>query len=80
MSYILYSSIARAGGIDLFLGTEALSHPPEHPYRRRRSGARLERLRRAAGRALVRLGRAITRWGDRWAVAAGPQRGPAFCS
>ncbi len=72
MSYILYSSIARAGGIDLFLGTETFSHPPEHPHRRRhRSGTRLKRLRYAAGRGLVRLGRAITRWGDRWAVAAG---------
>lgn len=73
MSHILYSSIARAGGIDLFLGTEELSHPPEHPYRRRRrSGARLERLRGTAGRGLVRLGQAITRWGASLAPAAPP--------
>lgn len=69
MSYILYSSIARAGGIDLYLGTEALSHAPEHPYRRRRLGpGRLQAWRRAAGRGLIRLGRALTRWGSSWAL------------
>ena len=38
MSHILYSSIARAGGIDLFLGIEAVSHPPLHPRKRRHGG------------------------------------------
>ncbi|MEQ8354528.1 MAG: hypothetical protein RH942_03250 [Kiloniellaceae bacterium] len=73
MSYILYSSIARAGGIDLYLGTEAHSHPPYHPRRRRRSGpGNLQRLRRSAGRGLIRLGQAFSSWGTKWA--------PTVCS
>jgi len=65
MSYILYSSIARAGGIDLFLGLESVSHEPSHPVRRRRN-ARSPRLRRKIGRGLIVLGRWLTAWGSRW--------------
>lgn len=67
MSYILYSSIARAGGIDLLMGVESFSHPPTHPYRRRRPADRLARLRRRFGQGLLRLGGLLTRWGKRWA-------------
>jgi hypothetical protein len=71
MSYILHSSIARAGGIDLLLGSAAVSHAPYHPRRRRRAGpGRLTRLRRASGYGLIVLGNAVTRWGKRWAPTA----------
>jgi hypothetical protein len=78
MSYILYSSIARAGGIDLLLGSEAVSHAPLDPALRRRRGrtraARRQQLRRRIGRNLIRLGQALTRWGRRWAPA--PEAAP----
>lgn len=68
MSYILYSSIARAGGIDLYLGVDSLSHPPLKPVRRRRAN-RARQLRRRGGQALIRLGETLTRWGGKWAPA-----------
>ncbi|MPZ09346.1 MAG: hypothetical protein GEU89_03930 [Kiloniellaceae bacterium] len=72
MSYILYSSIARAGGIDLLLGMESFSHPPYHPLRRHSKGyGRAARLRRRSGRALIGLGGVLTNWGRRWAQPAG---------
>lgn len=79
MSYILYSSIARAGGIDLLLGTESFAHEPAHPLRRRPERRRLAALRRASGRALVALGGALIRWGRAWAPApaGGATRRPA---
>jgi hypothetical protein len=68
MSYILYTSIARAGGIDLLLGMESFAHEPTHPLVRQSRGyGRLARLRRRSGRALIGLGDALTRWGRRWA-------------
>ena len=71
MSYILYASIARAGGIDLLLGNEAFVTAPDHPLRRRASRpGRLRRLRRTSGRALIALGGRLTRWGRAWAPAA----------
>lgn len=78
MSYILYSSIARAGGIDLLLSMESYSHQPNHPYRRRKTGpGRLARLRRHGGQALIAFGGAMIRWGKRWAppAAATPANG-----
>jgi len=71
MSYILYSSIARAGGIDLLLSLE--SFPPEPVRRPRRRTARLTRLRRGSGRALIALGATLTAWGRRWAPPAAAQ-------
>jgi len=69
MSYILYSSIARAGGIDLLLGMESFSHPPYHPLRRRAKGTgRLARLRRASGQTLIAVGKLLMRWGRSWAT------------
>jgi hypothetical protein len=74
MSYILYSSIARAGGIDLLMGIEAVSHAPDHRFNRpralRRDRRRLAALRRRSGQALIRLGEALTRRGRRWAPPA----------
>jgi hypothetical protein len=64
MSYILHSSIARAGGIDLLLGTEAFSHPPEHPVRRRRVAGRT--LRQRLGRGMILAGRRLAAWGAKW--------------
>lgn len=69
MSYILYSSIARAGGIDLLLGTESVSHAPLDPALRRRRANKVRRLRRRAGQALIRLGGTLIRWGRKWAPA-----------
>ena len=69
MSYILYSSIARAGGVDLLLGTEAVSHAPLDPALRRRRANKIRRLRRQSGQALIRLGETLTRWGRQWAPA-----------
>jgi hypothetical protein len=72
MSYILYTSIARAGGIDLLLSMESFSHAPNHPLVRRSKGpGLLTRLRRRSGRALIGLGGALTGWGRRWAAPAG---------
>jgi hypothetical protein len=72
MSYILYSSIARAGGIDLLLSMESFSHEPNHPLVRRSKGPGIvARLRRRSGRALIGLGGALTDWGRRWAAPAG---------
>ena len=83
MSYILYSSIARAGGIDYMLGLESFARPHSHPVNRRSAAAsrgagrknakRLATLRRQSGQALIGLGRALTRWGRHWA----PQGSPA---
>jgi len=70
MSYILYSSIARAGGIDLLLGLEAVSHAPLDPALRRRRANKVRRLRRRSGQTLIRLGEALTRWGRKWDPAA----------
>jgi hypothetical protein len=89
MSYVLYSAIARAGGIDLLLGMESFARPhadavnrrPGKPYkpalqsslRRSQAFAGLRRsqafagLRRQGGRALIGLGRTLTRWGRHWA-------------
>jgi len=75
MSYILHSSIARAGGIDLLLSMESFAHEP--PHRLRRRSDRLARLRRGSGRALIALGAALTAWGRRWAPPAGG-RSPAL--
>ena len=62
MSYILYSSIARAGGIDLLLSMESFTHEPGHPVVRRPGGpGSLARLRRGSGRALLALGKVLTR-------------------
>ncbi|MEO3430599.1 hypothetical protein AAFN88_17220 [Pelagibius sp. CAU 1746] len=76
MSYILYSSIARAGGIDLLLGTEAVSHAPLDPGLRRRRANRVRRLRRRSGQALIRLGAAMTGLGKRLAPAGCPVAPP----
>ncbi len=78
MSYILHSSIARAGGIDLLMGVEAVSHPPDHRFNRhralrrdrRRDHRRLAALRQRSGQTLIRLGQALTRWGRHWAPPA----------
>ncbi len=70
MSHILYSSIARAGGIDLFLGTESLSHPPYYRPVKRRRKERGRRLRRRIGQGLVYLGQLSTRWGSALAEQA----------
>ncbi|WP_193368189.1 hypothetical protein [Pelagibius marinus] len=78
MSYILYSSIARAGGIDLLLGTEAVSHAPLDPALRRRRANKLRRLRRHSGQALIRLGTAMTDWGKRLAPASCPVTSPTL--
>lgn len=78
MSYILYSSIARAGGIDLLLNTESFVHEPTHRLRRRRSSNRLARLRRGSGRALIALGAALTAWGRSWAPPPAGSRSPAL--
>lgn len=69
MSYVLYSAIARAGGIDLYLGTEGFSHPPLHRRVRRSGPSAGLRLRRAVGQVLIRSGRALTAWGAKWAPA-----------
>ncbi len=69
MSYILYSSIARAGGIDLLLGAEAVSHAPLDPALRRRRANRIRRLPLRSGEALICLGTAVTGWGKRLAPA-----------
>jgi hypothetical protein len=72
MSYVLYSSIARAGGIDLLLSLESFTHEPTHPLRRQSPGyGRLARLRRRSGRTLIGLGDALSRWGRRWARPLG---------
>ena len=62
MSYILYSSIARAGGIDLLLNMESFAYEPTHRLRRRRPADRLARLRRRSG--------LLTALGRRWAPPA----------
>lgn len=68
MSYILYSSIARAGGLDLLLGLESYAHEPGHRLARRpQRRQRLARLRRRSGRALIGLGGRLVAWGRRWA-------------
>ncbi len=77
MSYILYSSIARAGGIDLMLGMESFARPHADAVNRRPAKAytptdrrRPERyagLRRRGGQALIGAGKALTRWGRHWA-------------
>jgi hypothetical protein len=80
MSYVLYSAIARAGGIDLLLGMESFARPhadavnrrPGKPYKPalqsslRRPQA-FAGLRLQGGRALIGLGRTLTRWGRHWA-------------
>jgi hypothetical protein len=71
MSYILYSSIARAGGLDLLLSLESFAQEPNHPLVRRPQSGRLIRLRRRSGQALITLGSALTRWGRRWAPVGG---------
>lgn len=73
MSYILYTSIARAGGLDLLLGLESYAHAPFHPLVRRPEANGLSRLRWRAGLALIRLGEGLARRGRRWAapLAAG---------
>lgn len=78
MSYILYSSIARAGGIDLYLGVDSLSHPPLRPVRRRAGKARSRwgQLRRRSGQSLIRLGEALSRWGRHLASPAGSVAAP----
>jgi len=75
MSYILYSSIARAGGIDLLLSMESFAHEPTHRLSRRPKRRRLADLRRRSGGALIALGGALTRWGRAWAPA--PAGAPA---
>ncbi|GAB4225871.1 MAG: hypothetical protein Tsb0032_32010 [Kiloniellaceae bacterium] len=75
MSYILYSSIARAGGIDLLLGAQAVSHAPLDPALRRRRANKVRKLRERGGRALIRFGTALTRWGKRLAPLPGPAAG-----
>lgn len=75
MSYILYSSIARAGGIDLYMGSESLSHPPLRPVRRHRV-TKVRQLRRRSGQALIRAGEFLTRWGRQLASSAGPMAAP----
>lgn len=78
MSYVLYSSIARAGGIDLLLGLESFTRAPGHPLLRQSPGyGRLPRLRRRSGRVLIGLGEALSRWGRRWARPLGT---PAGCN
>jgi len=72
MSYILYSAIARAGGIDLYLGTEGFSHQPLHRRVRRSGPSAGLRLRRATGQVLIRAGRTLTAWGAKWAPASNP--------
>jgi hypothetical protein len=70
MSYILYSSIARAGGIDLLLSLESFAHEPSHPLVRRSQRHRwLARLRQRSGRALIGVGGKLIGWGRRWAGA-----------
>jgi hypothetical protein len=76
MSYILYASIARAGGLDLFLGTEAVSHPPLHRRVRRTQPSAGLRLRRVLGRGLLRLGQAIAARGARWAAVCSSETLP----
>lgn len=72
MSYILYSSIARAGGVDLLMNLESFTREPYHPLLRRPPRQhRLASLRRTSGRALLRLGAALTARGRRWAAPAG---------
>jgi len=72
MSYILYSSIARAGGIDLLLSMDSFAQQPARPGRRRTRGpGRVDRLRRQSGQGLIALGGALTRWGRRWAPQTG---------
>ncbi|WP_340117125.1 hypothetical protein [Pelagibius sp. 7325] len=78
MSYILYSSIARAGGIDLLLNTESFVQEPSHRLRRRHPRKRLARLRRGSGRALIALGAALTVWGRRWAPPPAGSGSPAL--
>ena len=67
MSYILYSSIARAGGIDQLLSTASFSEDlaRQAQLRRRRAirQARVESLRRRTGLGLLALGGTLTRWG-----------------
>lgn len=76
MSYILYTSIARAGGLDLLLGLESYSHPPTHSLVRRPSGGgSLSRLRLRGGVALIGLGEALARRGRHWAEPLGGQTG-----
>ena len=76
MSYILYSSIARAGGIDLLLSTESFArdHRQDHRARRRAASparpSRVARLRRGTGRALVAVGGRLTALGRQWAAPA----------
>ena len=82
MSYVLYTSIARAGGIDLLLGLDSFTRAPDHPLARRsqrrwRLVRRLQRrwrlagLRRRSGRALIAAGGTLIGWGRRWAPPAG---------
>lgn len=78
MSYILYSSIARAGGIDLLLSMESFAYEPTHRLRRRRPSDRLARLRRGSGRALIALGATLTAWGRSWAPPPAGSNAPAL--
>ena len=81
MSYVLYSAIARAGGIDLMLGVESFARPhsdavnrrPAKPYRPAAGigSHAYAGLRRVGGRALIGLGRTLTRWGRQWAPQSG---------
>jgi len=76
MSYVLYTSIARAGGLDLLLGLESFSQGPTHPLARRPSGeGSLSRLRRRGGLALIRLGEALARRGRHWTAPLGTPAG-----
>lgn len=77
MSYVLYSAIARAGGIDLMLGVESFARPhadavnrrPAKPYKAAagKGSPAFAGLRRQGGQALIGLGRTLTRWGRHWA-------------
>lgn len=80
MSYVLYSAIARAGGIDLLLGTESFARPhsdavnrrPAQPYKAGlRQAPAFTGLRRIGGRALIGFGQTLTRWGRHWAPQGG---------
>lgn len=75
MSYILYSSIARAGGVDLLMGTEAVSHAPLDPALRRRRANDFRKLRLRSGQTLIQFGETLTRWGKRLAPASCPVTG-----
>lgn len=71
MTYILYTTIARAGGLDLLLGLESFSRPERQQLHRRPRGHRLAGARRRGGRVLIALGGALSQWGRRWSAPAG---------